>query len=356
MINSGGTFTYTPDTDFIGSDNLTYKVTDDDGEVSNAALVSITVSDINDPPTAIDDVANTDEDQPVTINLTNNDTDIDGTINKASIVIVTDPSNGSVTVNSNGTVEYTPETNFNGLDTFDYTVEDDDGALSNIALVNVSVNDVNDALVANDDDVTTEEDIAVLINVLANDVDSDGSIDPSSVSIVTSPINGTVEVNTDGTVIYTPTLDFNGNDVFTYNVRDDQDQVSNIATVNITINDVNDLPVAVDDQITVDEDVQTILNIIENDTDVDGTLDITTVSLVSDPLNGVVEVTGEGVKYTPNENYTGEDTFTYTVTDDDGGVSNVATVNLTITDVNDAPVDLILSNTFIHESEPALVP
>ena len=201
--------------------------------------------------------------------------------------------------------------NFNGLDTFDYTVEDDDGALSNIALVNVSVNDVNDALVANDDDVTTEEDIAVLINVLANDVDSDGSIDPSSVSIVTSPINGTVDVNTDGTVIYTPTLDFNGNDVFTYNVRDDQDQVSNIATVNITINDVNDLPVAMDDQITVDEDVQkTILNIIENDTDVDGTLDIATVSLVSDPINGVVEVTGEGVKYTPNENYTGEDTFT----------------------------------------------
>ncbi len=159
-------------------------------------------------------------------------------------------------------------------------------------------------------------------------------------------------MNSDGTVTYTPAPDFNGNDLFTYTVKDEQGQISNIATVNIVVNDINDLPIAVDDVITIEEDVQSMLNIVENDTDVDGTLDVSGVILVSDPPNGVVEITAEGVKYTPQENFTGTDTFTYTITDDDGAVSNVATVNLTITDVNDAPVDLILSNTFIHEDEP----
>ncbi|MGI9542303.1 MAG: tandem-95 repeat protein, partial [Cyclobacteriaceae bacterium] len=352
VIDPSGTITYTPFINEVGGDNFTYVVEDDDGAISNVGRVDITINDNNDPPIANDDAANTDEDQAVTINVTNNDTDVDGSINDASIVIETNPSNGSVVVNNDGTVEYTPNLNFNGLDTFNYTVEDDDGALSNIAQVSVSVNNVNDALSANDDDVVTDEDVQILINVIANDVDSDGSIDPTTVNVVTSPVNGTIEVNQDGTVLYKPIQDYFGSDLFTYNVRDDEGQVSNIATVSITINDINDLPIAQDDNLVVDEDLQTTLNIIDNDSDVDGSIAVTGVTLISSPVNGQIDLSGEGVKYTPNENYTGDDVFIYTVTDDDDGVSNEATVFLTIRDINDAPSDLILSNTFIHESEP----
>ena len=354
LVNNGdGSVTYTPNPDFNGSDSFSYTIEDDDLALSNTAVVNITINDINDAPIANDDATNTDEDTQAVIDLVANDTDVDGTVVPSSIMVVTAPANGTATANANGTITYDPDQNFNGLDTFTYTVEDDDGSVSNIATVTISVNDINDALVANDDDVITDEDQAVIIDILANDEDPDGTIVPSTVTIVTSPVNGTAVINTDGTVAFTPVPDYHGPDLFTYNVQNSEGQVSNIATVNITINDINDLPAAQNDLIKVIEDVaMTPLNIIENDSDIDGTIENAGVTVIAGPENGTLEITGGQVLYTPDMNFTGFDSFIYTVMDDDGGVSNEATATIEVQNANDPPEDLILSNTFVDEAEP----
>src|SRR5688572_15269603 len=121
----------------------------------------------------------------------------------------TDPANGSVVVNLDDTVTYTPDPDFNGTDTFDYTASDGNGG-TDTATVTVTVDPVNDAPVAQDDAETTDEDTPVDIDVLANDTDADGDSRP--VYSATDPANGSVVVNLDDTVTYTPDPDFNGTD------------------------------------------------------------------------------------------------------------------------------------------------
>jgi len=337
--NNDGTVTYTPDTNYNGSDSFTYTVNDDGGATSNVATVNLTINDVNDPPVAVDDSSSTDEDTAITFNITDNDTDLDGTIDATSVSIVSGTSNGTLVNNGDGTVTYTPDTNYNGSDSFTYTVNDDDGATSNVATVNLTINDVNDPPVAVDDNSSTDEDNAITFNITDNDTDLDGTIDATSVVIVSDVSNGTLVNNGDGTVTYTPDANYNGSDSFTYTVQDDDGQVSNIATVSLTVNDVNDPPVAMDDSSSTDEDTAVTFNITDNDTDLDGTIDVTSVVIVSGPTNGSLVENNDGtVTYTPNTNYNGPDSFTYTVQDDDGQVSNIATVNLTVNDVNDPPV------------------
>jgi VCBS repeat-containing protein len=142
MLNSNGTFTYTPNANFFGSDAFTYRVSDGFG--SDTAQVNITVNPVNDPPFADPDSATTQEDTPVTINVLNGDSDVDGTIVASSVTVVEGPDNGKATENADGTVTYTPNANFNGTDSFQYQVRDNDGALSNKATVTVTVNSVLD--------------------------------------------------------------------------------------------------------------------------------------------------------------------------------------------------------------------
>ncbi len=334
--NGDGTVSYTPDLDFVGTDTFTYTVLDDDGEISNVATVTVTVTELNDAPVANDDTATTPEDMPVTIDLTDNDTDVDGTIDDTSLAIV-QPANGTVVDNGDGTVSYTPDLNFFGIDTFTYTVLDDDGEISNVATVTVTVTELNDAPVANDDTATTPEDTPVTIDLTDNDTDVDGTIDDTSLVIV-QPANGNVVDNGDGTVSYTPDLDFFGTDTFTYTVLDDDGEISNEATVTVTVTELNDAPVANDDTATTPEDTPVTIDLTDNDTDVDGTIDDASLAIVQ-PANGLVVDNGDGtVSYTPDLDFVGTDTFTYTVLDDDGEISNVATVTVTVTELNDAPV------------------
>jgi uncharacterized repeat protein (TIGR02543 family) len=204
---------------------------------------------------------------------------------------------------------------------------------------------VNTPPVANDDTATTDEDTPVVIDVTANDTDVDGTIDPTTVSIVSGPANGSASVDpVSGDVTYTPDADYNGSDGFTYTVDDDDGATSNVATVTVTVNDVNDPPVANDDTAaTTNEDTPVVIDVTANDTDVDGTIDPTTVSIVSGPANGsasVDPVSGD-VTYTPDAGYSGSDSFTYTVDDDDGATSNVATVT-----VNVVPTVFLADNDF----------
>ena len=352
-----GAVTYTPAADYIGADSFTYTVADDDAATSNAATVYLDVTDVNDAPVAVDDGSagtplTTPEDTALEVDVLGNDSDVDGTLNPASVVVTGGPSHGTTSVNTTtGAVTYTPAADYIGADSFTYTVADDDAATSNAATVYLDVTDVNDAPVAVDDGsagtpLTTPEDTALEVDVLGNDSDVDGTLNPASVVVTGGPSHGTTSVNTTtGAVTYTPAADYIGADSFTYTVADDDAATSNAATVYLDVTDVNDAPVAVDDgsagtPLTTPEDTALEVDVLGNDSDVDGTLNPASVVVTGGPSHGTTSVntTTGAVTYTPAADYIGADSFTYTVADDDAATSNAATVYLDVTDVNDAPV------------------
>jgi hypothetical protein len=185
----------------------------------------------NTPPTAADDSATTDEDTSVTVEVLLNDIDADG--DALTVSAVTQGAGGAVTTDG-GTVTYTPDPNFNGVDSFTYTISDGKGG-TDTANVTVTVNPVNDAPVANDDTAQTETDTAVAIDVLANDSDVDG--DTITVLSVTQGANGSV-VNGGDSVSYTPHPSFVGTDSFSYTI-DDGSGGTDSASVTVTVVDAS---------------------------------------------------------------------------------------------------------------------
>ena len=321
----GGGLRYTPDADFNGVDSFSYTITD--GTEQDTATVTITVNPVNDIPVANDDNDATDEDMAVTVDVLANDTDLDG--DTLTIDAVTQGSDGTV-VNNGTDVTYTPDANFDGVDTFTYTMGDGNGG-SDTATVTITVGGTNDDPVANDDSATTDEDNAITIDVLANDTDADG--DALSIDNVTQAANGVV-VNNGTDVTYTPDVNFNGPDTFTYTATDGNGGFDT-ATVTVTVSPVNDDPEANDDVTAASEDVAVTIDVLANDTDVDG--DALTVSAVTQGANGTVANNGSDVTYTPNVDVNGQDTFTYTTSDGNGG-SDIATVTVNVGAINDAPV------------------
>ena len=334
-INTGtGVITFTPDANFNGSDSFTYTVEDNDGLASTTATVTVTVNAQNDAPIAAADMSSTPEDNSVNIDVAANDSDIDvgDSVDSSSIVIVTTPSSGLATVTA-GQINYTPDANFNGTDTFSYTIDDSTGATSNIATVTINVTGVNDLPTASDDSATVDEDTVISINVLANDSDIDGTLDTTTVVIQSNPANGSAIADAStGEVTYTPSANFNGSDTFTYTVQDDSNGTSNVATVAVSVNSINDTPTAVTDTAVLLEDAVLMINVLGNDSDLDGTLDTTSVEVVTSAVNGSTSVDAQAgtIEYTPGVDFNGSDSFTYRVADDMGALSDTATVNLTI--------------------------
>ena len=337
-FNADGSFSYTPGLNFNGVDTFTYRANDGAAN-SNAATVTITVNAVNDAPIAANDSYSVNEDNALIIappGVLANDSDVDGDPLTANLVV--GPSNGSLTLNANGSFTYTPNANFNGADSFTYRANDG-SANSNVATVSITVNPVNDAPTATGDAYGVNEDAVLNVaapGVLANDSDVDGN--PLTAVLVTGPVNGSLTLNADGSLTYTPNVNFNGGDSFTYKATDGSAD-SNVATVSITVNPVNDAPVASNDSYNVNEDATlnvAALGVLGNDSDVDG--DSLTAVLVSAPANGALTVNADGsFTYAPNANFFGSDSFTYKA--NDGSLdSNVATVSIAINPVNDAPV------------------
>ncbi len=186
--------------------------------------------------------------------------------------------------------------------------------------------------VAAADDASTSEDTAVDIAVLGNDSDPDG--DPLSVVSLTDPAKGSASINPNGTVHYAPDANANGDDTFGYTISDGQGHTAS-ATVTVHVGAAGDPPVATDDGATTAEDTATTIAVLGNDTDPDA--DPLTTTGVTDPPHGSAAIQGNGsVLYTPDANYSGPDSFDYTVSDGTGG-SDVGTVSVTVTPVNDAP-------------------
>lgn len=286
------------------------------------------------PPLARADEYSTDEDTPLTVGapgVLTNDLTFGGPLTAA---IESSTGNGSLTLNPNGSFAYTPNPNFNGADTFRYRVSD--GTLqSQPAVVTITVRPATDLPIAVNDSATTDERVPVSIPVLVNDSDPAGG----TLAIVSaaSPSNGTAAVS--GTsIVYTPANGFVGTDTFTYTMSGAEGTAS--ATVTVVVRNVNEPPVAVNDAYTTAEDTPLSVSapgLKNNDSDPDAgdTLD---ASLVSQPQNGSVTLSANGsFVYTPSADYSGQDSFTYRVRDSGGLDSNVATVTITITAVNDPP-------------------
>ncbi len=310
-LNADGSFTYTPNGNFNGADSFTYKAADGIAE-SNVATVAITVRSVNDAPVAVNDAYAVEEDMTLTVGplgVLANDSDQDGASLKA--VLAAGPSHGTVSLSEDGGFTYKPNHDFSGTDSFTYRASDGED-VSNLATVTIAVDAVNDAPVANDDGYSTDEDMPLNVpapGVLGNDSDVDGTL---QAALVTGPSHGTVALNADGSFTYVPNGSFNGADSFTYKATDSGSE-SNVATVSITVNAVNDAPVAVNDSYATDEDVELVVpanGVLGNDTDADGA-SLTTV-LVSGPSHGTVSLNADGsFSYKPAADFSGGDSFTY---------------------------------------------
>ena len=170
---------------------------------SNTVTVSLTVTPVNDAPVAVADSFTVDEGSTTILDLAANDTDADDGLDLTSITIVCGPTNGSIVVNADGTVDYTHDGSETVSDSFTYTIDDLTGATSNTVTVSLTVTPVNDAPVAAADSFTVTEGSTTNLDLAANDTDADDGLDLTSITIVRGPTNGSLVVNADGTVDYT---------------------------------------------------------------------------------------------------------------------------------------------------------
>jgi hypothetical protein len=270
----------------------------------------------NPGPTAVDDEATTKEDTAVTIDVLANDIDPGS---DALTETASQPVDGSVAVETDGTVTYVPPPDFAGMATWTYTVSDG-AAKPDGATVTVTVEPVNDPPVPKDDDATTDEDTPVVISVLANDIEVDG--DELTVE-AKQPDAGSVTVKKNGAVKYTPGPDFAGTDAFTYSVSDGTAKPVE-AAVTVTVNPVNDAPVAQDDDAATEGSPVTI-DVLANDFDPDG--DPLSVQPGSAPQHGEILINPDGtVTYTPDPGFVGTEAFTYSAFDGTAAAEAMVTV------------------------------
>ncbi|EOV0875364.1 tandem-95 repeat protein [Vibrio parahaemolyticus] len=345
-----GVATITPTADWNGKETITFTVEDSSGE-SVSQTVNFTVAPVAD---IVADKATVVEDTPTIIKVLDNDT-FESTDKVVSLDAENGPKNGTVIVNNDGTVTYTPDENYVGKDTFTYVVTS--GGVSESTTVEVNVTPVSDAPVAKDDIATTQEDTAVTIDVLPNDTDADG--DKLSIESASVPKEqGTVEV-VDGKLVFTPAENFNGDAEITYTVTDGQ--LTDEAKVTVTVNPVNDAPIIKVDAVeSITEDAVSTDTVLATLTvrDTDTPEDQLTVSL-ENHSNGYFVLVGNEVKLTQagvdavnNDELNLKDlTISASVSD---GVNPTASDSdsLVVNRVNDAPTvenaiaDQVLSEDF----------
>lgn len=343
-LNTDGTFTYTPVSNFNGTDTFTYQAVNSLSTTSNVVTVTITVTSVNDAPVVTSNSISTTEDGTLTASVAGNISDLEN--NTVTVQVVTNPSNAaSFNLSSDGSFTYVPATDFNGTDTFTYRATDAIGAVSNTATITIFVSSVNDAPVAVADEYDAIEDTTLNgTSVLTNDSDSHSGAasetnTPLTAQLVTAPsCAASFTLNTDGTFTYMPAADFNGTDSFTYQAVDTLSGVSNTATVTITVASINDGPVGVADSYTVDRD-ETLAgsSVLDNDSDShngaasENNLPLTAVVGISPANSSAFTLNSDGTfTYTPLAGFNGLDSFTYFAVDSLSGVSESITVSIAV--------------------------
>ncbi|MEN6418077.1 MAG: Ig-like domain-containing protein, partial [Clostridiaceae bacterium] len=434
VINNGdGTVTISCNGDYSGTITFDYTVMDKNG-ASASASATLTITPMNDPPNAVDDSKTINEDNAISINVLGNDTDVE--TDTLSVLSFGNPAHGTV-VTDDANLLYTPAKDYNGTDSFIYTVSDghggtdtatvsikikpvndapeiakhsttagewtmdedstasfnfvvsdpetqasnllitiqskdasilltsqiklttnsagyktitvrsnadaygevpvyfllSDGQLTTQATYYITINGVNDAPVADDQLQTIKEDGTASSTLTATDKENN----PLTYTLETAPLHGTVEIATGGAYTYTPNSNWYGTDTFEFLVDDAQDENhSDIGMVTVIVKPENDAPNAVNDTALTDEDTAVSINVLGNDTDSDLPDDTLTIASVTHPTKGTAVISEGKILYTPNANLNGTDTFSYTVSDEDGK-TDTATVTVTIAAVNDTP-------------------
>ena len=354
IFNANGTFSYTPEPNFNGTDSFSYKVCDIDKDCSTAT-VTITVLPVNDPPIAGDDINLTLKDKPVNGNVLTNDSDPDGD----ALIVKTDPiiqpANGKVVINTDGSYVYTPNSGYSGTDSFVYEVCDNATpkmcAQATVTIKIIDLNTTSNAPIAINDVYQGSINLPVNGSVLSNDFDPDGNLNLNSITLVGSaPSVGTLTLNSNGTFTYIPETGFLGQVSFKYQVCDTGSPIQcDVATVTIQIlaNPTHNSTFAIDDGYFVKENTPISGNVLTNDYDPEGDLQtVNTVPVVS-PAHGTLVLGANGVlSYTPESNYIGLDQFVYEVCDNGTPKAcDKATVYLVVAPVNYIPVAIADKNT-----------
>jgi len=334
-LNPDGSFNYLPTLNFTGADTFTYVAVDAFGLTSNLATVTFSVNPANRPPLVSNDSVAVNAGSVLTVTapgVLSNDTDPDG--NSLTASILTNTTRGTVSLNSDGSFVYTPNSGFLGTDSFTYLAND--GTLnSNTATVTIRV---NAPPVASNDTYTAviggAINIASLQGVLANDTDPDSSL---TASVVTGPAQGTLTLNPNGSFVYTANSTATGVDSFIYRATDGL--ASSTATVTLSLR-TNVPPVAVGETYRVGTNgtlnVATIDNVLRNDTDADPGTTLT-ATLVTNPTRGSLSLNPTGTfTYIPQTGFSGVDSFVYRASDGIA-LSNPATVTISVSP-NQPPV------------------
>ncbi|EJG1817015.1 tandem-95 repeat protein, partial [Vibrio parahaemolyticus] len=321
-----GKLVFTPAENFHGDAEITYTLTD--GALTDQATVNVTVNAVNDTPVVESNLADqtlAEDFTPYTIDLNTAFSDVDNVDGELTFSV---SGNSNVLVSiENGIATISPTADWNGSETLTFTATDPSGE-SVSQTVNFTVAPVADIVA---DKATVVEDMPTIIKVLGNDM-FEGDDKVVSLDTNNGPANGTVSVNPDGSVTYTPNDNYHGADSFTYIVT--SGGVSESTTVNVDVTPVNDAPVAKDDIATTQEDTVVTIDVLPNDSDVDG--DKLSIESASVPKEqGTVEVVDGKLVFTPAENFNGDAEITYTVTD--GQLTDEAKVTVTVNPVDDAP-------------------
>ncbi|WP_197996104.1 tandem-95 repeat protein [Gimesia panareensis] len=367
--NNDGSFTFDPGSDFqdlaageTRQVTFTYTATDSHSAVSNTGTVTVTVTGVNDDPTAADTgIAATEDGGTVTTGVLTGDVDSDDDATTLTYAITAQPSEGSATSNDDGTFTFDPGSDFQDLAvgetrqvTFTYTATDSHSAVSNTGTVTVTVTGVNDDPTVADVGIAAVEDGATVDGSFdGDDVDSDDTPASLTYAITSTPSEGGVVNNNDGSFTFDPGSDFQDlaagetrQVTFTYTATDSHSAVSNTGTVTVTVTGVNDDPTAADTGIAATEDGSTVTTgVLTGDVDSDDDATTLTYAITAQPSEGSATSNDDGTfTFDPGSDFqdlaageTRQVTFTYTATDSHSAVSNTGTVTVTVTGVNDAP-------------------
>ena len=319
--------TYSPNSGYNGIDSLKYRVCDQSNPaLCDDAWVYITVTPVNDPPVAVNDTGRANVNTTIHLDPLANDFDPDGFVVPSTFAIITQPywpANVSFDPTTS-TFTYPPFVDFVGVDSLQYSICDNgnpDPSLCTTAWIYVYFADVNLPPVAVNDSAYTLVDVPVPFDMLGNDSDPNGALDPSTLQITSNPTNGTASFDaTANAWIYTPNPGYVGTDVLSYRICDDgipSPVLCDQAQVYFFIDPLNIPPVAVNDSATTLADTPVDITILSNDFDVDGIIVVDSTSVITAPLNGSATINASGVlTYQPNPLFVGIDSLEYRICDD----------------------------------------
>ena len=317
-------FEYVPNPNFNGSDSFDYIAVDNGGESSAPAIVSVTVTPVNDTPQAHPIGITTPEDTPATVEFDATDAERDSLEFRLTRL----PEFGNV-VGSKAARRYVPNPDFHGNDSFEYVATDSAGAVSNSALVSIEVEPTNDPPSAHTATLVVSEDSSVLFELKSDD--PDGSV--ADYKLLTTPSNGVLS-GSGSMRTYSPHANFHGSDSFQFMTTDEFGSQSNIATVTISVEPTNDPPTAEWSRLITAEDSRKV-SIPFKSTDQDG--QVVRYEVVRSPRHGSVLGQGLQLTYTPNADFWGDDSFEFVAIDDLGLRSNTATVAIDVVESPDPP-------------------